>query len=88
MKIDTDKLKSLTGESLRAGDDIVISTSVGSKSVKLVRDGDTINILNCLGKNSRWFELTRGENIFAYTAEDGLENINVVIENRARYEGV
>lgn len=88
MKIDTDKLKALTGKSLMAGDDIIISTLTGSKYVKLVRDGDTINILNCLGKDINWLQLTRGDNLIAYTAEDGLENINVVIENRVRYEGV
>lgn len=86
--IDTDKLETLTGSPIMAGDDIIISTITGRKSAKLVRDGEEIRILNCLGKDTDWFELTRGENLFSYTAEDGLVNLTMVIENRVRYEGV
>lgn len=86
--IDTTKLKALTGSSIVAGDDIVISTMTGNKSVSLIRNGETTRILNCLGKDTNWFELTRGDNLIAYTADDGLENLNVVIENRVRYAGV
>jgi hypothetical protein len=70
------------------GDDIVISTVRGNKYVRLIRDGVATNILNRLGKNINWFELVRGENIFTYTAESGLANLSVTIENRIVYEGV
>lgn len=86
--IDTNKLESLTGSPIMEGDDIIITTVRGNKSVKLIRDGDTINILNCLDKHTDWFQLVRGENLFSYTAEDGLDNLNVIIEAQVLYEGV
>lgn len=86
--IDTDRLKALTGSTIVAGDDIVISTVKGNKFAKLVRDGKTTLILNCLGKNPNWFTLVKGENVFSYEAEEGISNLNVAIENRVMYEGV
>ena len=88
MRINTDKIESLTGSGIIAGDDIIICTIKGSKSIKLIRNGETINILNCLGKDADWFQLVKGDNIFAYVAEDGSSNLQFKIENRIIYEGV
>lgn len=86
--INTERIKELTGSGIVAGDDIIISTVRGNKSVKLLRAGVYTNILNCLEKGSDWFTLTRGDNIFAYIAEYGSENLEFRIENRILYEGV
>ena len=88
MRIDTVKLAAFTGAGVIAGDDIVICTVKGSKSITLQRAGKTINILNCLEKNADWFQLAKGDNIFAYTAETGGSNLQFKIENRIIYEGV
>lgn len=88
MKIDTDKLETLTGSGLVAGDMIVINTNPGEKSIVLQRNGVTTNILNCLVRDSDWFKLAKGDNIFAYTAETGSNNLNFTIENRVLYEGI
>lgn len=88
MFIDTVKLASLTGSGIIAGDDIVICTVKGQKSVTLVRQGDRTNILNCLGKNADWFQLSKGDNIFAYTADTGTTSLQFKIENKILYEGV
>lgn len=88
MKIDTNKLASLTGSGIVSGDEIIICTVKGSKSIVLVRSGVTTNILNCLDKNSDWFQLAKGDNVFAYTAEEGSSNLQFKIENRVVYEGV
>ena len=88
MSIDTTKLATYTGAGITAGDDIIISTVVGSKYVRLVRDGETTNILNCLDKDADWFRLAKGDNIFAYTADTGSTNLNFSIENRIVYEGI
>lgn len=45
-------------------------------------------VLNALDKESDWFQLTKGDNIFAYTADEGAENLQFKIENRIIYEGV
>jgi hypothetical protein len=88
MKIDTDRLELMTGDPIIAGDDIFISTIKGQKSVTLLREGVYTNILNCLDKNADWFQLVRGDNVFAFTAETGGTNLQFRIENQTVYEGV
>jgi len=88
MKIDTAKLLTLTGSGVIAGDDIIISTVQGDKYIKLLRHGVYTNILNCLDKNVDWFHLVKGDNVFTYTAETGVNNLHFMIENQTIYEGV
>lgn len=89
MRIDTNKIKTMTGSGIVAGDDIVICTVKNKKSVTLVRNGISTNILNCLTKDSDWFTLTRGDNIFAFTADgEGDYNLQFKVENQIAYEGV
>ncbi len=88
MCIDTDKLKAFTGSGIIPGDEIIICTVKGQKSITLLRNGKTTNILNCLDKNADWFQLAKGDNIFAYTVEEGRANLQFRIENRIVYEGV
>lgn len=88
MTIDTVKLEKLTGQGLIAGDDIIINTLKGEKSITLVRNGVSYNILNCLDKNTDWFTLVKGDNIFAFTADSGVTNLQFRIENKVIYEGV
>ena len=59
MKIDTVKLQKLTGKGIVASDDIIINTSKGDKSITLIREGASYNILNCLDKNTDWFTLSK-----------------------------
>lgn len=88
MKIDTDKLTILTGSAIIAGDEIFISTIKGDKFIQLLRDGVYYNILNCLDKNVDWFQLVKGDNLFAFTAETGVSMLQFEIQNRIAYEGV
>lgn len=88
MTIDTVKLEKLTGRGIIAGDDIIINTLKGEKSITLVRSGVSYNILNCLDKNTDWFTLVKGDNIFAFTADSGVTNLQFRIENKVIYEGV
>lgn len=88
MTIDTDKVESLTGSGIIAGDDIIICTVKNNKSITLVRGGVSTNILNCLSTDADWFQLTKGDNVFAYVAEEGGSNLQFQIENRIIYEGV
>lgn len=88
MHIDSEKLISITGSDIVNGDDIIISTVVGDKYINLVREGITRNILNALSRDSEWFKLVLGRNVFAYTAGRGFYNLEFTIENRILYEGV
>ena len=88
MRIDTSKIEALTGQGLVARDEITICTVKGNKGITLLREGKTTNILNCLGKNVDWFQLSKGDNVFAYSAETGSSNLQFRIENDVVYEGV
>lgn len=88
MRLDTDRLQTFTGSGIVAGDDIIICTIPGEKSITLLREGVTTNILNCLDRNSDWFKLAKGDNVFAYTAETGSENLQFSIKNSVVYEGI
>lgn len=88
MRINTEKISSLTGKGIVASDDIVINTAKGEKSITLIREGVSYNILNCLDKNTDWFTLAKGDNIFAFTADSGVTNLQFLVENKVIYEGV
>ena len=88
MRINDDKLKSLIGSGIQAGDEITITTSRGEKGIYILRNGVTTNILNSLEKPIKWFQLSKGDNTFAYTASSGLTNLQFRIENKVIYEGV
>lgn len=88
MKLNTTKLASLTGSTMVAGDDIIITTTKNSKSATLLRQGKTTNILNCIERPISWFTLSKGQNIFAYTAETGSSNLDFKIEFNTIYEGM
>lgn len=88
MRINDDKLKSLMGSGIQAGDEITIKTSRGEKGAYMLRSGVTTNILNSLEKPIKWFQLSKGDNTFAYMASSGLTNLRFEIENEVIYEGV
>lgn len=88
MHLDTAKIETLTGHGIQSGDTIIISTVIGDKSITLLRDGVYTNILNCIDKESDWFQITKGDNVFAYTADSGISNLQFRIENDILYEGV
>lgn len=88
MEIDSVKLEEFTGAGIIAGDKITISTVKGKKGMILERGGETFNILNCLTRDSAWFTLRKGDNIFSYTADTGDNNLRFTINNKIVYEGV
>lgn len=88
MKIDTLKISTLTGEGLHQGDDIIISTVKGAKSAYLLRKGVYTNILSAIDKDSNWFQLSSGTNIFRFQAQTGEENLMVTFSYRNAYGGI
>lgn len=83
-----------TGESMSvkiemlSGDDLIISTVSGNKFVMLLRNGEYTNSLNRLDRNSDWFKLSKGDNAFAYQAEEGLNNLQFEVAYDTLYEGM
>ena len=89
MHIYHDKLVALTGSGIVKGDEIIITTDKGSRSVTLLRNGKSTNILNAIDpRNDEWFSLTKGDNIFAYTADEGSDYLMFVVNHTTLYEGI
>ena len=89
MNISDEAVTAIVGSSITAGDDIEICTMVGQKSITLSRAGTTYNILNAVDKNSDWFMLKKGDNIFSYTIEVGeTSDLQFLIESNILYEGI
>ncbi len=88
LTIDISKIETIIGSPLRFRDEIFISTVKGNKYIRFLRDGVYTNILNSLDKNSKWFELSRGDNIIAYDADYGVENLRFTVEYELLFEGI
>lgn len=88
MIIDNEWIEILTGEGIKLGDLIDICTERGNKYVHLTRGDNVYNIINAIDKDSEWFVLSKGDNQFAYIAEDGISNIQFRIESKTAYEGI
>lgn len=86
--VDTDILTQLTGSGFTLGDEINISTVKGNKYAVLLRNGNTINILNCLGLHPQWLELSQGNNTFGISFEGVQSDLDVTITYNECYKGV
>lgn len=88
MSLDDDILERLTGSKLLIGDEIIISTIQGKRSMKLVRQAVTYNILNAFKRPIDWMTITYGNNYFGYNAIEGVEYLDFNIEYDILYTGV
>lgn len=88
MAIDSTKLIALTGANFQAGDFLVISTIKGNKFILLYRGASVYNILNAVDILADWFQISKGDNSFTYTASSGVANMQFSIEHRVVYEGL
>ena len=88
IKIDTTKVAAIVGSAVKGGDEIRINSIQNEKSVTLIREGRTYNILNALDVNAAWFVLHPGDNLFGYTADSGELNIVFRIESQILLQGV
>ena len=87
-KINTDVMVLLTDTGIVNGDDIFISTVKGNKYALLFREGVYINILNFIDPDPEWFSLNKGDNVFGFIADSGIEHLQFKIEYTNLYEGV
>lgn len=87
MKIDDIKVYELTGDYLKRGDQIEISTVKGHKYIILKRNGITYSLLNCIDRDSEWFQLNVGDNIYTYLAND-TSIVSVTMKYRTALIGI
>lgn len=88
MSFSDDKFVSATGHAIQSGDEIIINTKPGSKSVSMIREGVEFNILSCLEYGYSWFTLQTGDNLFLYAADSGDDNLLFSIEHNPLYGGI
>ena len=74
--------------SMQPSDVIVINTNVGEKSIELIRDGESQNVMGYMSQDSTWFILTPGDNIFTYDADGGNSNLQLTFTTAVLYSGV
>ena len=84
----TDKVKLIIADGIKSGDELVICTIPKRKSVEVIRDGISYNILNAINRDVRFITLHKGANTIVYSAESGVDNIVMSIENETLYTGV
>lgn len=89
MSFDLNKIKTITENDFHLGDELVINTLRGKKSVTLVREGKNYNALSCIDTRTDWIYLTSGENTFTYYLDgEGIEDLQFSVTNSVLYEGV
>ena len=73
---------------LQENEIVEIDTERSPRTVKLIRtDGTVENILKYVGHNPTWFQLKKGNNIFAFTASD-TANVEVTFSFTNKFLGV
>ena len=70
------------------GDEIIINTFTGEKSVILRREGVETNIIGRRSSGSKWLQLVAGDNILSYSCDEGAANLSVKVLSAACYEGL
>ena len=70
---------------MQAGEVVKVDTVIGSKSIRGELDGVESNYFKYRDFGSTWLQLSPGENMFIYGAEDDVENLEVIVEFYNRY---
>lgn len=88
--IDVSKVEEIVGNgfTLGNGDDIILRSTTGNKSVTLIHAGISTNILPAMTPGSDWIQLVKGWNTIGYY--DALDSKNLVctVNNQVKYSGV
>lgn len=82
------KVAEISGNNLKYSDKIEIVTHRGNKHLSLYRDGDVYNITGAVDKDSTWFQLTPGDNIFQFVFDKNEDLVEESFSYNACYTGV
>lgn len=86
--LDSYRITQITGGAIDLGDDIIISTMPGNKTVQLLRKGKYYNIIGALSRDSDWPQVTQGTNTYTFTASKGDENVLAIFQFKPAYSGI
>lgn len=84
---DTDEFIGVT-TTMQSGDEIVINTRTGAKSIKRIRGASVTNMISYKMSGSSWIRLLPGENTFSLSASSGSSNLICIIQIEGEIEGV
>lgn len=70
------------------GDEIIINTNRGNKSVFMTSDNERTNIINNMSIGSKFFTVEPGETVFTYNCTAGRDNLQVTFQFSNKYQGV
>lgn len=73
---------------MQPNDEIIIDTNVGKKSVTLIRNGISSNLLGYMAADSTWLVLKSGDNVFTYNTDSGNSNLRITFRTAVLYGGV
>lgn len=88
MNLYTDQIEIITGRPLDIGDELQISTVTGKKYAYLLRNGELIDIISIVDKNTDWFQLTKGANVFAFSSDYGIDAIDMRFNYEDQFAGI
>lgn len=67
-------------KTLVAGEEVEVNTNIGEKGVKgKIGNSDFENYFMYKSINSSWLQLAVGNNLFRYDAEEGIDNLDVIV---------
>lgn len=72
-------------KTMQAGEEIVINTTIGEKKIQGTLNGITTNYFKYRDLDSEWLQLSVGDNLFRYDAEENVENLEVYIYFNNKY---
>lgn len=88
MNISAAIINRIVGSNMKNGDELIITTSTGNKTARLLRAGTYRNIIAAVNKTSDWFKLARGTNTFVLEASNNSDDVEVLISSQILYEGI
>lgn len=73
---------------LQANDEVIINTQIGKKSITLIRDGVSYNLMGFMTPDSKWLTVSQGDNVFTYDCDSGNSNLQITFTTPVLYGGV
>lgn len=88
MSLDFADAEAFFGSAVANGDQVIINTKFGEKSIYFVRSGTFFNMINGVDIDSDWIELHPGGNLVQINASTGASNIETDVSWHALREGI
>lgn len=73
---------------MEVNDEIIINTYKGEKSITLIRNGESSNVMGYMSADSTWLTLQSGDNVFTYDSDSGNSNLQLTFVTSILYGGV